>query len=80
MPPMMMGGGATMTATAQAVYILRGNHLYAYDARTLSLLKDVELPRPEGPGPGGLGGPGAGGFGGRPGRPQRPEGGQEEPR
>lgn len=77
MPPMMMmgGGGATMTATATAVYILRGNHLYAYDARSLSLLKDVELPRPEGAGPGGFGGPG-GGPGGRSGRPQRPDGGQ----
>lgn len=85
MPPMMGGGGATMTATSTAVYILRGNHLYAYDARSLSLLKDVELPRPEGPGPGGFGGPGGGpggfggpggGPGGRQGRPQRPEGGQ----
>jgi hypothetical protein len=83
MPPMMGGGGgASMTATSTAVYILRGNHLFAYDARSLSLIKDVELPRPEG-GPGGgpqgfggpEGGPG-GGPGGRGGRPQRPGGDQ----
>jgi hypothetical protein len=83
----MGGGGATMTATGTAVYILRGNQLLAYDAKTLSLIKSVELPMPEGRGPGGpggpgFGGPGFGGPGGGPGgpggegrgnRPQRPE-------
>jgi hypothetical protein len=67
MPPPPMGGGAAMTATNQAVYILRGNHLYAYDARNLTLLKDVELPHMPPP-------PGAPG---RPGNPPRPGDGDE---
>lgn len=49
-PPLL--GGPTMTATTQAVYILRGNQLLAYDAKSLNLIKSVELPHPE-MGPGG---------------------------
>lgn len=58
-PPMGMGGGpATVTATQSAVYVLRGNTLYAFNAQTLKPIAQVELPRPTG-GPGGRGGAGA---------------------
>ncbi len=86
-PPMGMGpgGGRQLTATPNGVYVLRGNTLYAFDARTLKLTGQAELPRPEfGPGgpmgPGGPGGPGfrPGGPGG-PGGPGAP-GGQRPPR
>jgi len=48
--PMMMGG-ASMTATSTAVYVMRGNTLYAFDANTLKLKARAELP--DGP-PGGF--------------------------
>jgi hypothetical protein len=52
---MMMGGGpATITATEHAVYVLRGNTLYAFNAQTLKPTAQVELPQPQfGPGGGG---------------------------
>lgn len=79
-PGMMMmggGGGASMAATSTAVYVLRGNQLLAFDATTLKLKAQAEVPMPRmgpmGPdGRGGFGGPGGGGpggFGG--GRPER---------
>jgi hypothetical protein len=59
------GGGASMTATSTAVYVLRGNTLYSFDARTLRPIAKADLPMPEGrPG----GGPG-GRPGGAPGAP-----------
>jgi len=81
----MMGGmgGVQMTATSTNVFILRGNTLYSFDARSLKLLGKAELPAPEMPaggfGPGGFPGGGGGGFGGpgggRPGnRPGAPQG------
>lgn len=80
---MGMGGGATMTANTTSVFVLRGNTLYAFDARTLKMTGQANLPQPEfgpgGPG-GGFGGPGGpgGGFGGgRPGGGGRPPMDQE---
>lgn len=76
--PGMMGGmgGVQMTATSTNVFILRGNTLYSFDARSLKLLGKAELPAPEPPaggfGPGGFPG-GGGGFGG-PGGAGRPGG------
>lgn len=72
MPGMMGGGGgASMAATSTAVYVLRGNQLLAFDATTLKLKAQAEVPMPRmgpmGPdGRGGFGGPGGGpgGFGG----------------
>ena len=78
----MMGGGpAQMTATATNVYILRGNTLYSFDARTLKLIAQADLPMPvpsqfgpQGfPGAGGPPGAGPGGTG-NPQRPRRPGG------
>jgi hypothetical protein len=43
--PMM--GGPVMTANANAVYVLRGNTLFAFEARSLRLLAREELPMPE---------------------------------
>lgn len=58
------GGGMmmmpVMTATDKYVYILRGNTLYQFDAGSLTLVKQADLPRPAG-GPGRRpGGDGAG--------------------
>lgn len=75
-PHMMMGGGpATVSATQSAVYVLRGNTLYAFNAQTLKPTAQVELPRPQG-GPGGPGGPG----GANSGRLPRPGNNAPEPR
>jgi hypothetical protein len=77
MGPMGPTPPISMTANGNTVYILRGNHVYALDARTLKLNAETELPRPAGFGGGGnrrgfggpalpegfSGGPG-GGFGG----------------
>lgn len=76
---MMMGGGASMTANATTVFVMRGNQLLAFDAGTLRLKAQTELPMPQPPG--GFGGPnGFGGPGGPDprggGRPQRPGGNQ----
>jgi hypothetical protein len=46
---MGMGGPPAMTATGNAVYVLRGNMLYAFDAKDLRQLAKTELPRPEMP-------------------------------
>lgn len=78
-PPFMMGGGASMTANATTVYVLRGNTIIALDAKTLRQTAKAELPPMEF-GPGGPGGPGGGrpgrpGFGGGPGRPGAPRNG-----
>lgn len=42
----MMGMQAQMTATADYIFILRGNTLYKYDVKTLTLQgkKELELP------------------------------------
>ncbi len=58
------GGEGAITATSSAVYVLRGNRLYAFDARTLRLIAQAELPEPE-MSPGFA--PGAPGRSGRPG-------------
>lgn len=54
MPMPFGGGGAQLTATATTVYVLRGNTLLAFDARTLKPVAQAELPPPtmmRGPGP-----------------------------
>jgi hypothetical protein len=53
-PPMgpPMGGPPAMTATQNSVYVLRGNTLYALDARTLKITAQADLPMPQ-RGPGG---------------------------
>lgn len=82
-PGMMPGGGGgTMTATSTNVYVLRGNTLYSFDARTLKLTAQANLPQPE-PGqgfPGGGGGFGGGGQGGfrQQGRPGGAPGGGDQ--
>ena len=60
------GGGQQMTVTGSTVYVLRGNQLLSFDARTLKLIAQAELPAPRPPQfqPGGPGFPGAGGQGG----------------
>jgi hypothetical protein len=65
----MMGGGASMTANQNTVYVLRGNQLLAFDANSLKLKAQAELPMPHPPGGGG--GFGGGGFGGERGRGER---------
>ncbi len=47
----MMGMPAQMAATADYVFILRGNTLYKYDAKTLKLegKAEVEMPTPPRP-------------------------------
>ncbi|MFA6562034.1 MAG: hypothetical protein WCV00_09040 [Verrucomicrobiia bacterium] len=47
----MMGMQAQMAATADYVFILRGNTLYKYDAKTLKLegKAEVEMPAPPRP-------------------------------
>ena len=45
---MMMGGGASIAATANAVYVLRGNTLYKMNASDLSLESQKDLPPPAG--------------------------------
>lgn len=68
MMPMQMSYAA-ITATAEHVYVLRGNTLYQFAAKDLKLLNKVTL-EPEAPAmPGGMpgvfpGGPGAGMMGG----------------
>lgn len=56
-----MGGPPAfpMTANSTSVYILIGNTLYQYDAKTLKLLSktQIEMPQPQP----GMGGPGMGG-------------------
>lgn len=67
----MMGGGASLTANQNTVYVLRGNQLLAFEANTLKLKAQAELPMPHPPGGGGFGG---GGFGGERGRGERAPG------
>jgi hypothetical protein len=62
-----MMGGSSMTANQTTVFVLRGNQLLAYDAASLRLKAQAELPMPAG-GPGGGRGPREGGFGGGGGR------------
>ena len=46
----MMGGGAPAIAvTETAVFVVSGNALYKYDAETLELLAQAEIPRPQMP-------------------------------
>jgi hypothetical protein len=61
------GGGTELVATANVVYVLRGNQLLAFKAGTLEKMGEAMLPGPPG-GPGGPGGPGPGGA-----PPPRPE-------
>lgn len=63
---MMPGGrpGPTMAANSTRVFVLRGNTLLAFDASSLRLVSQAELPRPNGQqgpeGPGGFGREGRG--------------------
>jgi len=59
---MMMGGGpASIAATGDFIYVLRGNTLYQMKSSDLSLVTQKDLPR--GPGRGNGGFPGGGGDG-----------------
>ena len=55
----MMGGGMMMpqspavTAAGEYVYVVQGNMLYQYNAKTLKLANKAELPRPTPPTGGG---------------------------
>jgi len=51
MARMMMGarGGSAIAVTDDAVFVVTGNMLYKFDAETLELLAQAEIPRPERP-------------------------------
>ncbi|HZO88154.1 MAG TPA: hypothetical protein VFB38_07415 [Chthonomonadaceae bacterium] len=61
-PPFMRGGGpASVAASGDYVYVLRGNMLWQLKASDLSVANQKALPMPGGPGgPGGPGAPGGG--------------------
>ena len=66
--PMMMGGGpSSVAANATQVFVVQGGTLYAFDAKTLKVTAQANLPQPQGQqGRQGQGRPGGfgGGFGG----------------
>jgi len=62
-----MGGGATMVAQGEYLYILRGNQLLKVKTADLSVAKRAEIPAPGGGRPGGRDGE-------RPGGPPPPDG------
>ena len=60
------GGGATMVAEGNSLYILRGNQLLKVSTSDLTVQKQTELPMPaRGPRQGGMAPPPADGPGGR---------------
>lgn len=54
---MMGGGGASVAASGDWVYVLRGNTLYQMRASDLSITKQAQLPMPAGGRPGDPGAP-----------------------
>lgn len=64
----MMGNMPAIAATSEYVYVVQGNMLYQYNAKTLKLANKEELPRPAP-----KMGAGDGGGMGMPGQPRPPD-------